>query len=480
VPVAARAEPATVLSREIAYGDPAVLFAPFAGDRYAVLLDGATPDEAGRHSFIAVEPFQVLESRGRRTTVDGRDRAGDPFRVLGAELARFPSRAEPELPPFQGGAVGILGYELGGHLERLPPPRAPDMGLPDMAMLFCDVVVALDHRERRAFILSSGHPETGARARAERARARLEAVARRLRGATALPDPPSPDATPEIGATVDRAAYERGVRRAVSHILAGDVFQVNLAQRFTAGLPGGLTPFDLFRRLRAVNPAPFAAHLALGDAAVVSSSPERFLRLDDGWVETRPIKGTRPRGATPERDEALAAELLASEKDRAENVMIVDLLRNDLSRVCMDGSVAVPRLCALERFATVMHLVSRVTGRLRPGAGAVDLLAACFPGGSITGAPKIRAMEIIAELEPVRRGPYCGGIAYLGFDGAMDSSIVIRSYAVRRRRVSFHAGAGIVADSRPEDEYEETLAKARALVAALSPDGAETGVAWSS
>ena len=181
----------------------------------------------------------------------------------------------------------------------------------------------------------------------------------------------------------------------------------------------------------------------------------------------------------PERDEELAVELLASEKDRAENVMIVDLLRNDLSRVCMDGSVAVPRLCALERFATVMHLVSRVTGRLRAGAGAVDLLTACFPGGSITGAPKIRAMEIISALEPVRRGPYCGAIAYLGFDGAMDSSIVIRSYAVRGRRVSFHAGAGIVADSRPQDEYEETLAKARALVAALSPE-VPAGVPWSS
>ncbi len=480
MPVAAPAEPATVLVREIAYADPAVLFAPFAGDRYAVLLDGATPDEAGRHSFIAVEPFQVLESRGGRTTVDGRPRPGDPFQALRAELARFPSRAEPGVPPFQGGAVGVLGYELGGHLERLPEPHPGDMGLPDMAMLFCDVVVAFDHRERRAFILSSGHPETGARARAGRARARLEAVARRLRGATELSRPPSPDAAAEITATVGRADYEAAVQRAVGHILAGDVFQVNLSQRFTGILPEGLTTFDLYRRLRALNPAPFAAHLALGDAAIVSSSPERFLRLDDGWVETRPIKGTRPRGGTPERDEALATELLASEKDRAENVMIVDLLRNDLSRVCMDGSVAVPRLCALERFATVMHLVSRVTGRLRPGAGPVDLLTACFPGGSITGAPKIRAMEIIAALEPMRRGPYCGAIAYVGFDGAMDSSIVIRSYAVRGRRVSFHAGAGIVADSRPEDEYEETLAKARALVAALSPDPAETGAAWSS
>ena len=407
MPVAAPAEPATVLSREIPYADPAVLFAPFADDRHAALLDGATPDEAGRHSFIAVEPFQVLESRGGRTTVDGRLRPGDPFQVLRAELARFPSRAEPELPPFQGGAVGMLGYELGGHLERLPPPRACDMGLPDMAMLFCDVVVAIDHRERRAFILSSGHPETGARARADRARARLEAVARRL-GATALPEPACPDAPPEIAATVDRAAYEEAVRRAVAHILAGDVFQVNLAQRFTGGLPGGMTPFDLFRRLRALNPAPFAAHLALGDAAVVSSSPERFLRVDEGWVETRPIKGTRPRGATPERDEALAVELLASEKDRAENVMIVDLLRNDLSRVCMAGSVAVPRLCALERFATVMHLVSAVTGRLRAGAGAVDLLTAASRAGPSPERPRSGPWRSSPRSSRCAAGPYCG------------------------------------------------------------------------
>jgi para-aminobenzoate synthetase component 1 len=201
----------------------------------------------------------------------------------------------------------------------------------------------------------------------------------------------------------------------------------------------------------------------------VSSSPERFLRRDGDLVETRPIKGTRPRGATPAEDDALAADLATSEKDRSENVMIVDLLRNDLSRVCADGSIEVPVLCAVERFATVMHLVSTVTGRLRPGVGAVDLLAACFPGGSITGAPKIRAMQIIAELEATRRGPYCGAIGYLGFDGSLDTSIVIRTFAIRGRRVTFQAGGGVVADSVPADEYEETLAKARALVAALSP-----------
>ena len=299
MPVAAPAEPATVLFREIPYADPAELFAPFAGDPHAVLLDGATPDEAGRHSFIAVEPFQVLESRGGRTTVGGRTRAGDPFQVLRAELDRFPSRAEPGLPPFQGGAVGNLGYELGGHLERLPPPRACDMGLPDMAMLFCDVVVAIDHRERRAFILSSGHPETGARARAARARARLEAVAERLRGATALRRAAAvPRRPPEIGATVDRAAYEAAVRRAVvDYILAGDIFQANLSQRFTRGAAGG---HDALRPL----PAPAGASTRRRSPptwrwATWRSCPRRpsasCAWTAAGW-RRGPIKGTRPRG----------------------------------------------------------------------------------------------------------------------------------------------------------------------------------------
>jgi para-aminobenzoate synthetase component 1 len=227
--------------------------------------------------------------------------------------------------------------------------------------------------------------------------------------------------------------------------------------------------FGLYRRLRDLNPAPFAAFLRFDDVEIVSASPERFLSLRGNRVETCPIKGTRPRGRTVEEDRALADELLTSEKDRAENVMIVDLLRNDLSRVCRDSSVDVRGLCELETFATVHHLVSTVVGALQPGLTAVDLLAACFPGGSITGAPKIRAMEIIAELEPTRRGPYCGSIGYIGFDGCMDTSIVIRTYAMRNGRVTFQAGGGIVADSTPAAEYAETLAKARALIAALSP-----------
>jgi para-aminobenzoate synthetase component 1 len=329
------------------------------------------------------------------------------------------------------------------------------------------VVIVADRRERRAWILSSGHPEPAGPARRERAATRAREVEERLRSGA----PPGPAARPRgpvaVESSFTRRGYERAVAEVIERILAGDIFQANLAQRLIAELPEGLSPLDLYRRLRDRNPAPFASFLKLDDAAIASSSPERFLRLAGRRVTTCPIKGTRPRAADPDRDRALAEELEASAKDRAENVMIVDLLRNDLSRVCRDGSVDVPSLCRLERFATVHHLVSTVAGDLRPGLTAVDLLAACFPGGSITGAPKIRAMELIAELEPVRRGPYCGAIGYLGFDGSLDSSVVIRTFAIRGGRVTFGAGGGIVADSDPAAEYEETMTKAGALLAAL-------------
>ena len=459
------------LVREIAYRDPATLFAPFAGRRGSMLLDSPGSPEAGRHAFIAVEPFQWLQNKDEAIELDGRRSSGNPFTVLRRELGRFSLQVDPALPPLQGGVVGCFGYELARHLERLPAAAGDDRRFPDLALGFYDVIVAVDCARRRAWIVSSGHPEPDPSARRKRAAVRLEAIAAQIASAAEPAPPASPPRQPAIVANFSRAAYEAAVQRVIDYILAGDIFQANLSQRFDAALPEPMTAWDLYRRLRAGNPADFAAYLALGDTVIASASPERFLRLTGDRVETWPIKGTRPRGATPAEDAALAAALLASEKDRAENVMIVDLLRNDLSRVCRDGSIAVPSLCRLEALPTVFHLVSTVTGRLRPGLGPVDLLEACFPGGSITGAPKIRAMEIIAELEPTQRGPYCGTIGYIGFDGAMDSSIVIRTFAVKGGRVTFQAGGGIVADSDPAEEYDETLAKARALIAALSPAG---------
>ncbi len=465
--------PEIVHAVEIAYeGSPLARFARFADSPYAALLDSAKlMDRFARYSFLAVDPFSVLEAKDGRIVLDGRGFEGDPFAVMAERLAAFPMTHRAGLPPFQTGAVGFLSYDLCHHLETLPHPRADDMRFPDLALGFYDVIAAWDHRDRRAFVLSSGWPESDGERRRRRAVMRAEWLAAQLSGvppeATSVPR----HAAPDITANVSRPDYEAAVRRVIDYILAGDIFQANLTQRFRCRMPEGLGPFALHRRLTAINPAPFSAYLGFGDTVIASASPERFLSLRNGWVETRPIKGTRPRGTMPQEDERLAAELLASEKDTAENVMIVDLLRNDLSRVCRDGSVAVPELCVLETYATVFHLVSTVVGEMRPGLGAVDLLRAAFPGGSITGAPKIRAMEIIAELEPTRRGPYCGSVGWFGFDGGMDTSIAIRTYAIKDGWVTFQAGGGIVVDSDPAAEYEESLAKARALVAALQPEG---------
>jgi para-aminobenzoate synthetase component 1 len=405
-----------------------------------------------------------------------------------------PFRTSPlaDVPPFQGGAAGYIGYDWGAALERVPRARCDDLAAPDLLLGLYDWVIAWDHAASRAWIISTGMPERG-KAAALRAATRLEWVKQRARAAPdtqGLPerlrlfvadgDPARParhsapsypvPGVPGVRSNFTREGYMDAVARVIEYIRAGDIFQANLSQRLEAPLQG--TPLALYERLRRRNPAPFAAFLDFGGVVVASSSPERFLRVQpDGRVETRPIKGTRPRGVGPEHDAALAAALAESEKDRAENVMIVDLLRNDLSRVCRPGTVRVPELFALEHYATVHHLVSTVVGNLPPEHDAVDVLRAAFPGGSITGAPKVRAMQIIAELEPTARGPYCGAIGYLSTGGALDTSIVIRTYLVPGGGgdVYFQVGGGIVADSDPEQEYRETLDKAQGLIAALLP-----------
>jgi para-aminobenzoate synthetase component 1 len=460
-----------LLIEELAWVEPHELFHAFAHEPYALLLDSATAgpgrDTAlhGRWSFVARDPFETLTSR--------RGDTANPFATLKAKLAGLRSPPSDEsLPPFTGGAAGFFGYDLARRLERLPVERAPyavdDQGLPEMALGFYDTVIAFDMATRRALLLSSGQPERDPRKRTSRARDRAADLRARIAAATR---PRAATASrSDIVSNFTRAAYERAVARTVEYIRAGDIFQANLSQRFEAQLDKGDTPYELYLRLRAESPAPFASFFNFGSGALASSSPERFLLCRNGEVETKPIKGTRPRGNTPSQDARLAADLLASEKDRAENVMIVDLLRNDLSRVCADHTVVAEKLCALESFANVHHLVSTVRGRLGDGETAVDLLTAAFPGGSITGAPKLRAMEIIAELEPTTRGPYCGAIGYLGFDGAMDTSIAIRTMTVKGDRVTFQAGGGITADSDPAAEYEETLAKAKAMIRALGAD----------
>lgn len=452
--------------KEFSYIDPVAAFTPFAAEPFALLFDSALRSERlGRYAYIAVSPFLTVVAKNGEIALGGRRIEGDPFAVVKAELARYHQPGRPGLPAFQGGAAGYFGYDLCHHLERLPSPERDDMAFADMALGFYDLVVAFDLWQERAWIVSTGHPESDPARREKRALARARTVRERLMRAGSLPSASAPAPWLSWESNFSRRAYEAAVARVIEYIWAGDIFQANLSQRFRAALPAEFDTFAMYRRLRAVNPAPFAAYLNLGDAVVASSSPERFLKVTGDRVETRPIKGTRSRGRTPAEDEALAGAVERSEKDRSENVMIVDLLRNDLSRVCRDHSVEVPELCVLESFATVHHLVSTVVGRLRPGMDAVDLLRACFPGGSITGAPKVRAMEIIAELEPTRRGPYCGSIGFIGFDGAMDSNIAIRTLAVKDGTAVFQAGGGIVADSEPTAEYDETLAKSQGLFA---------------
>jgi para-aminobenzoate synthetase component 1 len=477
--------------------DPVECCARLRGLPYLLFLDSARdPGRLGRYSFLAADPAIVVHGKGARAAVlDTRTGTETPLTThalagVRALLAPHLTEPIPDLPPFQGGAAGYLAYDWGAVLERLPSPRYDDLAIPDVIFPIYDWVIAWDHLEHRAWLISTGLPETGAE-KSQRCGNRLREVLERLASyslsteiLSALsstpthahplePAPSYPVSDTELPASLDlRSSFtHRGYLDALTtvreYIVAGDIFQANLSQRFEAPLTE--SPWALYQRLRAINPAPFAAFLDFGAVTVASASPERFLSLDTArQIEARPIKGTRPRGVYPAHDAALGRALQESIKDRAENLMIVDLMRNDLSRVSLPGSVRVPELFALERYATVHHLVSTVTGTLEPGRDAVDLLCATFPGGSITGAPKVRAMEIIAELEPSRRGVYCGSIGYISVTGVMDTSIVIRTYQAVHGRVYFSAGGGIVADSDPEQEYRETFDKARALIRALT------------
>ena len=422
------------------------------------LPDSASPVRRARWSFFGAEPFASFRSADAAA-------ASDAYRALAADG----ELAAPEIgAPFTGGAVGYWSYDYGRRLERLPDRARDDLALPDHWLALYDVVVVRNEDSGRTWIVSTGLPAP-AESRGARARERLEL----FRALLEAPDPPPPPAPPErvprlATSTFTRAGYERGVEAVREAIRRGDIFQANLSQRWTVPLRGAhLHALAFDHALSARTPSPFAATLCLGDHTVLSASPESFLRRRGPVVETRPIKGTRTRGASEAEDARLAAELRASAKDRAENVMIVDVLRNDLGRVCEPGSVEVPELCALERFPQVWHLTSTVTGRLRAGLGPFDLLHACFPGGSITGAPKIRAMEILESLEPVRRHLYTGAIGWIGWNGDADLNIAIRTATATPDALHWSAGGGITADSDPAAEYEESLAKGEGLRRAL-------------
>jgi para-aminobenzoate synthetase component 1 len=426
-----------------------------------VLLESARPGRNARWSFLTADPLAVL---------DGPSDGADPFAEARSTLRRVAPGAPSRdgAPPFLGGLAGYLSYDLGRRFERLPSRAADDQPLPLLRLALYDWVIAWDRRTGAAWL--GGRAVDGDTCRFE---GRLADVRERLAGAQpADRDASAPLAELLFTSGLGRPAYEAGVEAIRDRIARGDLYQANLTRRLETSFAGD--PWPLYRRLRTGDPALFAAYLDLGPSsrgtprAIVSASPEPFLRVDPrGRVATDPIKGTRPRGRTRDEDRALACELLASDKDRAENVMIVDVLRNDLGRVCRPGSVRVPRLCRLERTAAVQHLVSTVTGRLLAGRDQFDLLASSFPGGSITGAPKIRAMEILEGLEPVRRGPYTGAIGWLGPDGALETSIAIRTLVADGSRLTLHVGGGITWRSDPGAEWDETVAKARGPLTAI-------------
>ena len=450
--------------RQIEWIDPIEAASRLAGLPGLTLLDSAMPHATlGRYSMLAADPFGVFVARDGIAHWNGIAEPGRPLDVLRVHLARCACEAIPGLPPFQGGAIGSLAYEFGWSLEGRTPP-APARG-DDIHLAFHDLVVAFDHVERACWLIASGLPATGAGRRA-RALARMADCLARLAHS-------APAAHREVGGlvwrpTISRSVYRDHIERVKAYIGSGDIYQANIAQRFVAELPPGADPWSVYRGLRAANPAPFCAYLDQGTRQVLSTSPELFLRLRERRVETRPIKGTA-RGSSDAVADRIAAEtLLASRKDRAENVMIVDLLRNDLSRVCTPASVEVPTLCGLESYAGLHHLVSVVTGDLHADRDALDLVAASFPGGSITGAPKLRAMEIIAELEGTSRGLYCGAIGCFGFDGSVDLNIAIRTIVVEGATMELSAGGGITILSDAEVEYEETLTKARRIVDAFA------------
>ena len=448
---------------ELEYSDDvARRFRALADLPWPVWLDSAARGgPSGRYDIVAADPYITLRTRGESTEIATRGGApvhspGSPFALLRAQLGE---RVAPiDGLPFCGGAIGYFGYDLGRRLERLPSIAVADVDMPELAIGIYDWAVVVDHENRNARLVGLGRdPRTF-----ERWSSLLERLAAR---ATANRDAQF-RVLARAHSTVSRDEYAGAFRRVQEHIRVGDCYQVNLTQRFEARADGD--PWAAYLRLREINPAPFAAYLDFPDGRVLCSSPELFLRVAGDRVETKPIKGTRPRDADRARDRALAAALSASAKDRAENVMIVDLLRNDLGKSCVPGSVRATKLFDVESFASVHQLVSTVEGRLSPDKDALDLLEGCFPGGSITGAPKVAAMQIIEELEPQRRGVYCGAIGYVGYDGDLSLNIAIRTLVQHGDSIYAWAGGGVVADSDVDAEYQESLDKAAALLAVLN------------
>jgi anthranilate synthase component 1 len=451
---------------------------------YAFLLESVEGGEKwARYSFLGSDPLMVFTAKGSRISLrhaDGHTEllpSSNPFESLRALLARFKPVPVPGLPRFQGGAVGFLSYDMVRHVERLPQLAKDDLRLPDAVFMLTDSLLAFDNLRHRLLVIANAHVTKTDAASLDRAydaaAVKIGMMMANLRRPARSPAPlavPAVEPLVALGeegftSTMDQATYMERVRRAKEYIACGDAYQIVVARRLDTELKAD--PFTVYRALRTINPSPYLFFLRLGKTTIVGSSPEVLVRLEDGRVEERPIAGTHPRGRTEEEDARLAEEMKADPKERAEHVMLVDLGRNDVGRVSRIGSVQVSEFMVVERYSHVMHLVSHVRGDLEPGKDAFDVLEACFPAGTLTGAPKIRAMEIIEELEPTRRGPYGGAVGYISYSGNLDSCITIRTVVCHGRRASIEVGAGIVADSDPKTEWLETGSKARGMILAL-------------
>jgi para-aminobenzoate synthetase component I len=463
-------EPVKVLSNTFSANITAFeLFLSLKDGHHPFILDSSMdPTRLGRYSFVGVDPFLTFWSKGNTIYQKHRERgdkqsSGDPFEILRDLLKTYRVESLPPvmMMPFTGGAVGYLGYDLNRFIENIPDKAVDDVDVPDCFFGFYDGIYAIDHLQMTisAICLGVDRPEAETMGQLE------ERLIHAMNNRSVAPAY-SPATPVDFLSNMTKESYTTAIHRIREYIRSGDIYQVNYTQRFEALFESD--PVSLYSTLRSINPAPFSAYIDAGSCQVLSSSPERFIRVNNGFIETRPIKGTCPRGATDQDDEDMRKNLLDSEKDRAELLMIVDLERNDLGRIAKVGTVQVPELFVVETYPTVHHLVATITAQIRSECDLIDCLKATFPGGSITGAPKVRAMEIIEELEPTRRNVYTGALGYLGFDGNADLNIVIRTMVVKDSRAYFQAGGAITWDSDAESEYEESVLKAKALREALS------------
>ncbi len=468
---------------EIPFVKPADVYEKIESDTGFLFESIKGPEKTARYSFAGTEPFLILKIKNGEVSITGgmeqRLKSRHPLKLFRELLRRYKAATVPGLPPFTGGVAGLVSYDFVHYLERLPVTVTDDLHIPDAHFLFTDLVIAFDHVLKKAYIIASpgarqmitgdaGMPDLPELY--DEGRQRIldlyDRISRRANGSRAGRFTASPARSIRINHEMGKDRYMEIVSRAKDYIHAGDIFQANLSQRVSAEI-GEVQSWQIYRILSEINPSPFAAYLDLEDYQIVSSSPERLVRVSGGLVETRPIAGTRPRGADDEGDRMMRSDLLLNEKERAEHIMLIDLERNDLGRISDYGTVRVDEMMITEDYSHVIHIVSNVRGEMLQGKDTFDVIKATFPGGTITGVPKVRCMEIIDELEPVARGPYTGSVGYVGFSGDMDLNIIIRTFVIKKGVAYVQAGAGIVADSDPEREYYETLKKAEALIRTL-------------